>query len=140
METILITVSVLSTLAVVAIVLSVVVILCKLKGKVGVEVINETIRDFEKRETELAMEISGIMNETLQLNETLNRRIDQEVDILTRHSEDAHRDIRNYIENVDSKVDSRADKLYDHIGSEIQKIYNKCECLNKNDNKKLLKD
>ena len=140
METILVTVSVLSTLAIVAIVLSVVVILQKLKGKIDVEVINETIREFEKRETELAMEISGIMNETLQLNETLNRRIDQEVDIITRHSEDAHRDIRNYIENVDKKIDSRADKLYDHIGSEIQKIYNKCECLNKNDNKKLLND
>ena len=140
MEAILITVSVLSTLAVVAIVLSVVVILHKLKGKVDGEVINNTIRDFEKRETELAMEISGIMNENLQLNETLNRRINQEVDIINRQNEDTHRDIRNYIENVDSKIDSRADKLYDHIGSEIQKIYTGCECLNKNDNKKLLND
>ena len=51
METILITVSVLSTLAVVAIVLSVVVILNKLKGKVDVEVINTIIRDNENNNT-----------------------------------------------------------------------------------------
>ena len=44
METILITVSVLSTLAIVAIVLFVVVILQKLKGKVDVEVINDVMR------------------------------------------------------------------------------------------------
>ena len=69
MEAILIIGSVLSTLGVVAVVLSVVVILNKLKGKVDVSDLEKVMRDFEKRETDLAMEISGIMNENLQINE-----------------------------------------------------------------------
>ena len=140
MEAILIIGSVLSTLGVVAVVLSVVVILNKLKGKVDVSDLEKVMRDFEKRETDLAMEISGIMNENLQINENVNRRIDKEVSNINRYSEDTQRDIRNYIEEVDRRLDSRTDKLYDHMGVEIGKIYKGCECLNKNDNKQLLKD
>ena len=40
--------------------------------------LEKVMRDFEKRETDLAMEISGIMNENLQINENVNRRIDKE--------------------------------------------------------------
>tara|TARA_R110000824_G_scaffold224125_2_gene411820 strand:+ start:751 stop:1173 length:423 start_codon:yes stop_codon:yes gene_type:complete len=140
MEAILIIGSVLSTLGVVAIVLSVVVILNRLKGKVDVRDLEKVMRDFEKRETDLAMEISGIMNENLQINESINRRMDDEINNITRHSEDEYRNVRNYIEEVDRRLDSRSDKLYDHIGIEINKIYKRCECLNKNDNKILLKD
>ena len=140
MEAILIIGSVLSTLGVVAIVLSVVVILNRLKGKVDVRDLEKVMRDFEKRETDLAMEISGIMNENLQINESVNRRIDNEINNITQHSEHEYRDIRNYIEEVDRRLDSRSDKLYDYIGIEIGKIYKGCECLNKNDNKQLLKD
>ena len=74
METILITVSVLSTLAIVAIVLSVVVILNKLKGKVDVEVINDVMRECSHIRADLEMETS-------EINEITNRRISKTGDL-----------------------------------------------------------
>jgi predicted PurR-regulated permease PerM len=129
METILITVSVLSTLAVVAIVLSVVVILNKLEGKVDVEVINTIIRDNENNNTHLEREIS-------EVNEQINRRIDKEVNDINQHSIDVEHNISNYIGEVDKRLDSRSDKLYDHMGKELENLHQE---INKNQ-KVLLKD
>ena len=79
METILVTVSVLSTLAIVAIVLSVVVILHKLKGKVDVEVINDIIREFDDNKDDLEMEIKS-------RSEEINSRINKtEDDFISRN-------------------------------------------------------
>ncbi len=116
MEAILVTVSGLSTLVVVAIVLSVVVILCKLKGKVGVEVINDVIRQCDDNKTDLEMEISGI-------NEDINRRIDKIEDSFYRDMGDRFRKVDSSIIDVDKKIDSRNDKLYDHMREELENLH-----------------
>jgi len=129
METILITVSVLSTLAIVAIVLSVVVILNKLKGKVDVEVINDVMRECSHIRADLEMETS-------EINEITNRRISKTEDTLYREIEERYKDINNDIDNINKKIDSRNDKLHDHIGKEVDNLYREIN----NNQKVLLKD
>ena len=81
METILVMVSVLSTLAIVAIVLSVVVILQKLKGKIDVEVINKT-------EDEVYREIDNI-------DRRIDSRYDKLYDHIGKEVENLYREINN---------------------------------------------
>ncbi len=85
METILVKVSVLSTLAIVAIVLSVVVILQKLKGKVDVEVINDVIKECDINNDELERGIISRSEET-------NSRINKLEDTIYREIEEVNRD------------------------------------------------
>ena len=118
METILITVSVLSTLSVVAIVLSVVVILHKLKGKVDVEVINEVERGLKEDIENNYRLIEGSVGD---IHNTYERKIEN---------------LEHFISKVDRRIDSRADKLVDHMGREFDVVHEKL----KNNQKVLLKD
>ena len=125
METILITVSVLSTLGVVAIVLSITNVLNKLKGKVDV----------------------GTMND---IERSLREDIENNYRLIDRNVEDIHNIYNRKIEvlddmisKVDKRIDSRSDKLVDHMCREFnvvhEKLDNKSE-VTKDSNKKLLND
>ena len=118
METILVTVSVLSTLAVVAIVLSVVVILQKLKGKVDVEVINEVERGLQE---DIENNYRSIERNVEDIHNTYQRKIES---------------LEHFISKVDKRIDSRADRLVDHMGREFDVVYEKL----KNNQKVILKD
>ena len=121
METILITVSVLSTLGVVAIVLSIVSVVKKLKGKVDVE----TMNDIER---------------------SLREDIENNYRIIDRNVEDIHNIYNRKIEvlegiisKVDRRIDSRSDKLVDHMCREMNVLHDKIDNESKSD-KKLLND
>ena len=116
METILITVSVLSTLGVVAIVLSIVNVLNRLKGKVDVE----TMKDIER---------------------SLREDIENNYRLIDRNVEDIHNIYDRKIEvlddmisKVDKRIDSRSDKLVDHMCREFNVIHEKLD--NKKDSSK----
>jgi len=121
METILITVSVLSTLGVVAIVLSITNVLNKLKGKVDVGTMNDIERGFRE----------DIVNDHMSMNrniEDIYNRYDRKIEIL-----------EELISKVDKRIDSRSDKLVDHMCKEFNTVHEKLD--NKKDsNLKLLKD
>jgi hypothetical protein len=113
METILITVSVLSTLGVVAIVLSITNVLNKLKGKVDVG----TMNDIENNYRLIDRNVEDIHN-------IYDRKIEVLEDIISK---------------VDKRIDSRSDKLVDHMCREFNVVHEKLD--NKKDsNLKLLKD
>ena len=121
METILITVSVLSTLGVVAIVLSITNVLIKLKGKVDVGTMNDIERgvreDIENNYRLIDRNVEDIHN-------TYNRKIEILEDMISK---------------VDKRIDSRSDKLVDHMCKEFNTVHEKLD--NKKDsNLKLLKD
>ena len=125
METILITVSVLSTLGVVAIVLSITNVLNKLKGKVDVGTMNDIERGIRE----------DIVNDHMSMNrniEDIYNRYDRKIEIL-----------EELISKVDKRIDSRSDKLVDHMCREFnvvhEKLDNKSE-VTKDSNKKLLND
>ena len=125
METILITVSVLSTLGVVAIVLSITNVLNKLKGKVDVGTMNDIERSLRE----------DIVNDHMSMNrniEDIYNRYDRKIEIL-----------EELISKVDKRIDSRSDKLVDHMCREFnvvhEKLDNKSE-VTKDSNKKLLND
>jgi len=121
METILITVSVLSTLGVVAIVLSIVNVLNGLKGKVDV----------------------GTMD---GIERSLREDIENNYRLIDRNVEDIHNIydrkievLEGIISKVDKRIDSRSDKLVDHMCREFNVVHEKLD--NKKDSKlKLLKD
>jgi hypothetical protein len=121
METILITVSVLSTLGVVAIVLSIVNVLNRLKGKVDV----------------------GTMND---IERSLREEVENNYRLIDRNVEDIHNSfdrkieiLEDLISKVDRRIDSRSDKLVDHMCREFNVVHEKLD--NKKDsNLKLLKD
>ena len=125
METILITVSVLSTLGVVAIVLSITNVLNKLKGKVDVG----TMNDIER----------GIREDI----ENIRRLIDRSVEDIHNTYERKMENLEHHISKVDRRIDSRSDKLVDHMCREFnvvhEKLDNKSE-VTKDSNKKLLND
>ena len=121
METILITVSVLSTLGVVAIVLSITNVLNKLKGKVDVG----TMNDIER----------GIREDI----ENIYRLIDRSVEDIHNTYERKMENLEHHISKVDKRIDSRSDKLVDHMCKEFNTVHEKLD--NKKDsNLKLLKD
>ena len=125
METILITVSVLSTLGVVAIVLSITNVLNKLKGKVDVGTMNDIERGVRE---DIENNYRLIDRNTEDIHNTYSRRLD---------------DLEGLISKVDKRIDSRSDKLVDHMCREFnvvhEKLDNKSE-VTKDSNKKLLND
>ena len=125
METILITVSVLSTLGVVAIVLSITNVLNKLKGKVDVGTMNDIERGVRE---DIENNYRLIDRNTEDIHNMYSRRLD---------------DLEGLISKVDKRIDSRSDKLVDHMCREFnvvhEKLDNKLE-VTKDSNKKLLND
>ena len=119
METILVTVSVLSTLLVVGIVLGIVIVFNKLKDKVDVSIYKNDTQNREIKEIDLIHEIS-------ENNRSLYNRVDnleKELwDTYDRNIDKTERDI----DEIKRLLDSRCDKLYDQIKSiEKQKGNNK---------------
>jgi len=119
METILVTVSVLSTLLVVGIVLGIVIVFNKLKDKVDVSIYKNDTQTREIKEIDLIHEIS-------ENNRSLNNRVDnleKELwDTYDRNIDKTEKDI----DEIKRLLDSRCDRLYDQIKSiEKQKGNNK---------------
>ena len=110
METILVTVSVLSTLLVVGIVLSVVIVFNKLKGKVDARVF-ESIQNENKKEVDL------IYNEISSLEEDFNNKTNEVErslwDTIDKHYGKTEREF----DEIRRMIDSRMDRLYDKIRS-----------------------
>jgi hypothetical protein len=119
METILIIRSVLSTLGVVAIVLSIVSVVKKLKGKVDVETMNDIERS---------------LREDIENN---YRLIDRSVEDIHNIYDKKYEKLYDYICKVDKRVDSRSDKLVDHMCREMNVLHDK---IDKKEEKKLLND
>ena len=110
METILVTVSVLSTLLVVGIVLAVVIVFNKLKGKVGVETFRMSNYDKEKDIERIYNEISSIESDINKKSHEVERALWGEYEMNSERTEREFDEIRRMI-------DSRTDKLYDKIHS-----------------------
>ena len=141
METILITVSVLSTLGVVAIVLSIVNVLRKLKGKVGVYTVKEIEKSLKDKADTLTM---NAVESSLRVKiENNYRLIDRSVEDIHNTYERKMENLEHHISKVDKRIDSRSDKLVDHMCREFnvvhEKLDNKLE-VTKDSNKKLLND
>ena len=130
METILVTVSVLSTLLVVGIVLAVVVVFNKLKGKVGVETYKMYKYDSEK-------ELERIYNEISSIEEDINKKSHEvERALWGEYEKNSERTEREFDE-IRRMIDSRTDKLYDKIHSLEGTI---AGLIDKKDSKQLLTD
>jgi hypothetical protein len=121
METILIIRSVLSTLGVVAIVLSIVSVVKKLKGKVDIQ----TMSDLEKSLREEVENNYRLIDKNV---EDIHNRFDRKIEIL-----------EDLISKVDRRIDSRSDKLVDHMCREMNVLHDKIDNESKSD-KKLLND
>tara|TARA_B100001778_G_C18247062_1_gene476030 strand:- start:10 stop:402 length:393 start_codon:yes stop_codon:yes gene_type:complete len=110
METILVTVSVLSTLLVVGIVLAVVIVFNKFKGKVDVET-------FKMNEYDNQREIERIYNEISSIEEDINKKSHEvERALWGEYEMNSERTEREFDE-IRRMIDSRTDKLYDKIHS-----------------------
>ena len=131
METILVTVSVLSTLLVVGIVLSVVIVFNRLKGKVDVRVF-ESIQNENKKEVDL------IYNEISSLEEDFNNKTNEVErslwDTIDKHDGKTEREF----DEIRRMIDSRMDRLYDKIHSLEGTIAGLTD--KNNNNKQLLTD
>lgn len=139
METILITVSVLSTLGVVAIVLSIVNVLNKLEGKVDVRVYDND--NYEKQSEEIRLN-----NHIGDVERTLREEVENNYRLIDRSVEDIHNRygrkieiLEDLISKVDRRIDSRSDKLVDHMCREMNVLHDKIDNESKSD-KKLLND
>ena len=110
METILVTVSVLSTLLVVGIVLAVVIVFNKFKGKVDVEKYKMYHYDNEKEIERIYNEISSIESDINKKSHEVERALWGEYELNSERTEREFDEIRRMI-------DSRTDKLYDKIHS-----------------------
>lgn len=123
METILVTVSVLSTLLVVGIVLGIVIVVNKLKGKVDVETFKMNEYDNKREVERIYHEISAINDDINKKSEQVERSLWGEFEMNTERTQREFDEIRRMI-------DSRCDKLYDKIS--------RIEELNDNNNKSQL--
>ena len=123
METILVTVSVLSTLLVVGIVLGIVIVVNKLKGKVDVETFKMNEYDNKREVERIYHEISAINDDINKKSEQVERSLWGEFEMNTERTQREFDEIRRMI-------DSRCDKLYDKIS--------RIEELNNNNNKSQL--
>lgn len=110
METILVTVSVLSTLVVVGIVLAVVIVFNKFKGKVDVEKYKMYQYDNQKEIERIYNEISSIEDDINKKSHEVERALWGEYEMNSERTEREFDEIRRMI-------DSRTDKLYDKIHS-----------------------
>ena len=108
METILVTVSVLSTLLVVGIVLAVVIVFNKFKGKVGVEKYKMYQYDTQREIERIYNEISSIEGDINKKSHEVERALWGEYEMNTERTQREFDEIRRMI-------DSRCDKLYDKI-------------------------
>ena len=108
METILVTVSVLSTLLVVGIVLAVVIVFNKFKGKVGVEKYKMYQYDTQREIERIYNEISSIEGDINKKSHEVERALWGEYEMNTERTQREFDEIRRII-------DSRCDKLYDKI-------------------------
>jgi len=108
MEAILVTVSVLSTLLVVGIVLAVVIVFNKFKGKVGVERYKMDQYDNQSNIERIYSEISSIENDINKKSHEVERALCGEYEMNSERTEREFGEIRRM-------VDSRTDKLYDKI-------------------------
>ena len=130
METILVTVSVLSTLLVVGIVLAVVIVFNKFKGKVDVET-------FKMNEYDNQREIERIYNEISSIEEDINKKSHEvERALWGEYEMNSERTEREFDE-IRRMIDSRTDKLYDKIHSLEGTI---AGLIDKKDSKQLLTD
>ena len=116
METILVTVSVLSTLLVVGIVLGIVIVVNKLKGKVDVETFKMNEYDNKREVERIYHEISAINDDINKKSEQVERSLWGEFEMNTERTQREFDEIRRMI-------DSRCDKLYDKI-SRIEELNN----------------
>ena len=123
METILVTVSVLSTLLVVGIVLGIVIVINKLKGKVDVET-------FKMSEYDNNREVERIYNEISAINDDINKKSEQVERSLWGEFEMNTERTQREFDEIRRMIDSRCDKLYDKIS--------RIEELNDNNNKSQL--
>ena len=123
MEAILVTVSVLSTLLVVGIVLGIVIVVNKLKGKVDVETFKMSEYDNNREVERIYHEISAINDDINKKSEQVERSLWGEFEMNTERTQREFDEIRRMI-------DSRCDKLYDKIS--------RIEELNDNNNKSQL--
>ena len=110
MEAILVTVSVLSTLLVVGIVLSVVIVFNKLKGKVDARVF-ESIQNENKKEVDL------IYNEISSLEGNFNNKTNEVERSLWDTIENNYGKTEREFDEIRRMIDSRMDRLYDKIQS-----------------------
>ena len=130
MEAILVTVSVLSTLLVVGIVLAVVIVFNKFKGKVGVERYKMDQYDNQSNIERIYSEISSLENDINKKSHEVERALWGEYEMNTERTEREFDEIRRM-------VDSRTDKLYDKIHSLEGTI---AGLIDKKDSKQLLTD
>lgn len=131
MEAILVTVSVLSTLLVVGIVLSVVIVINKLKGKVDVETFKMNKYDNQTEVERIYSEISSIEEDINKKSHEVERALWGEYEMNSERTEREFDEIRRMI-------DSRLDKLYDKIHSLEGTIAGLTD--KNNNNKQLLTD
>ena len=130
METILVTVSVLSTLLVVGIVLVVVIVFNKFKGKVDVETFKMNEYDNQREIERIYNEISSIENDINKKSHEVERALWGEYEMNSEKTEREFDEMRRMI-------DSRTDKLYDKIQSLEGTI---AGLVDKKDSKQLLTD
>jgi len=130
MEAILVTVSVLSTLLVVGIVLAVVIVFNKFKGKVGVERYKMDQYDNQSNIERIYSEISSLENDINKKSHEVERALWGEYEMNSERTEREFDEIRRM-------VDSRTDKLYDKIHSLEGTI---AGLIDKKDSKQLLTD
>ena len=130
METILVTVSVLSTLLVVGIVLAVVIVFNKFKGKVDVET-------FKMNEYDNQREIERIYNEISSIEEDINKKSHEVERALWGEYEMNSEKTEREFDEIRRMIDSRTDKLYDKIHSLEGTI---AGLIDKKDSKQLLTD
>ena len=130
METILVTVSVLSTLLVVGIVLVVVIVFNKFKGKVDVETFKMNEYDNQREIERIYNEISSIENDINKKSHEVERALWGEYEMNSEKTEREFDEMRRMI-------DSRTDKLYDKIQSLEGTI---AGLIDKKDSKQLLTD
>ena len=130
METILVTVSVLSTLLVVGIVLAVVIVFNKFKGKVDVETFKMNEYDNQREIERIYNEISSIENDINKKSHEVERALWGEYEMNSEKTEREFDEMRRMI-------DSRTDKLYDKIQSLEGTI---AGLVDKKDSKQLLTD
>ena len=130
METILVTVSVLSTLLVVGIVLAVVIVFNKFKGKV--DVVKYNMYQYDNRR-----EIDRMYNEISSIEENINKKSHEvERALWGEYEKNSERTEREFDE-IRRMIDSRTDKLYDKIHSLEGTI---AGLVDKKDSKQLLTD
>tara|TARA_B100001057_G_C22501153_1_gene814087 strand:+ start:214 stop:606 length:393 start_codon:yes stop_codon:yes gene_type:complete len=130
METILVTVSVLSTLLVVGIVLAVVIVFNKFKGKVDVVKYNMYQYDNQREIDRMYNEISSIEEDINKKSHEVERALWGEYEMNSEKTEREFDEMRRMI-------DSRTDKLYDKIQSLEGTI---AGLIDKKDSKQLLTD